>query len=250
MTWAHKMIWRWVILLGIACLPVRAQESQFLPEINTYLKLNQSVRVYLETKEDRDAGDPQQFAIGPSIQFYLKRLVKLRDSTVFDLDDSKSRLFVLETGYRTITAPNAPLENRVLVSATSNFPLKAGLLLLDRNRADLDWKGGEFTWRYRNKLTLERTLRLRSRHHIPYVAVEPFYLSQYHKWSTTSLYAGSLFPMGKYVQFNAYYEHDNNTGKRPNQQVNSLGLALDLYFSLKSQHRSPSVRPSQGSDVK
>lgn len=46
--------------------------------------------------------------------------------------------------------------------ATSNFPLKAGALILDRNRADLDWKSGSFTWRYRNKLTLERTFTIRS----------------------------------------------------------------------------------------
>jgi len=250
MTQTHNTIWRWLILLGVACLPARAQESQFIPEFDAHLNLNQSFRAYVEAKEDRDGGDPTQFSVGPSIQFYLKRLVKLRDSTVFDLDDSKSRLFVLEAGYRTITAPNAPLENRVLISATSNFPLKAGLLLLDRNRADLDWKGGEFAWRYRNRLTLERTFRLRSRHHIPYVAVEPFYVSQYHKWSTTSLYAGSLFPLGKYVQLNAYYEHDNNTGKRPNHQVNSVGLALNLYFSMKSHHSSPSPQPSQRPDAK
>ena len=30
-----------------------------------------------------------------------------------------------------------------------------------------------------------------------------------------------------------YYEHDNNTGKHPNQQVNSAGLDMNLYFSLE-----------------
>jgi hypothetical protein len=127
MTQAHKRICRWVILLGIACSPARAQEFQFLPEIDTHLKLNPSVRLYLETKEDREAGDPQQFTIGPSIQFYVKPLLKLKNSTIFDLDDSKSRMLVLEAGYRAVTAPNAPLDNRVLLTATSNFPLKAGI---------------------------------------------------------------------------------------------------------------------------
>jgi hypothetical protein len=120
----------------------------------------------------------------------------------------------------------------MIVAATSNFPLSAGFYVSDRNRADLDWKSGVFTWRYRNKLTVERTFAIRSYHLIPYVAAEPYYESQYSKWSTTSLYAGCLFPVGKHVEFNAYYEHDNNTGKHPNQQVNSAGLALYLYFSL------------------
>jgi hypothetical protein len=60
-------------------------------------------------------------------------------------------------------------------------------------------------------------------------------VDQYHKWSTTALYAGCLFPVGKHVQFNSYYEHDNNTGKRPNKQQSSVGLALYLYFSLENK---------------
>ena len=76
-----------------------------------------------------------------------------------------------------------------------------------------------------------------SYHLIPYVAAEPFYESQYDKWSTISLYAGGLFPIGKHVEFNAYYEHDNNTGKRPNKQQASIGLALYLYFSLERPPR-------------
>jgi hypothetical protein len=155
--------------------------------------------------------------------------------TAFDLDDSKSRALVLETGYRYITAPDAPSENRMLVALTSNFPMKAGFHISDRNRADLDWENGRFTWRYRNKLTLERTFSIRSYHLIPYVAAEPYYVDQYHKWSTTALYAGCLFPVGKHVQFNSYYEHDNNTGKRPNQPQSSVGLALYLYFSLEKK---------------
>jgi hypothetical protein len=84
-------------------------------------------------------------------------------------------------------------------------------------------------------LTVERTFAIRSYHFIPYIAAEPFYETQYPKWSTTSLYAGRLFPAGKHVEFNTDYEHDNNTGKHPNQQVNSAGLAHYLYFSVGEQ---------------
>jgi hypothetical protein len=162
----------------------------------------------------------------------LKPLVKLKRVKTFDLDDAKSRALVVEAGYRYITAPGATPEERMVLAATSHFPIAAGFRLSDRSRADLDWKSRKFTWRYRNKLTVERTLAIRSYHLIPYVAAEPFYESQYSRWSTTSLYAGCLFPVGRHVEFNTYYEHDNNTGKSPNQQVNSAGLALYLFFSL------------------
>jgi hypothetical protein len=232
---SNETFCRWVFLVSLACLPARAQNVQFLPEIDAHLKLNSTFRAYLQAKDDREGGDPTQATIGPSLQLYLKPLIRLKRVKSFDLDDAKSRFLVLEAGYRYIAAPDAPSENRMLVAVTSNFPLNAGFFLSDRNRADLDWKSGIFTWRYRNKLTLERTFAIRSYHFIPYVASEPFYESQYSKWSTTSLYAGSLFPVGKHVQFNAYYEHDNNTGRRPNRQVNSVGLALNLYFSLEKK---------------
>jgi hypothetical protein len=218
--------------LLFACASVHAQSVEFLPEIDAYLKLKSDVRVYFQAKDDREGGDPLQATLGPSIQFYLKPLLRLKKIAAFDLNDAKQRPLVLEAGYRYITAPDADPENRFLTAVTLHFPIKASFLITDRNRADLDWKGGQFTWRYRNKLTLERTFAIHSYHLIPYVAAEPFYESQYSKWSTTSLYAGCLLPVGKHVQFNPYYEHDNNTGKKSNYQVNSIGLVLDLFFSV------------------
>jgi len=57
--------------------------------------------------------------------------------------------------------------------------------------------------------------------------------SKYSKWSDTALYAGCLFPVGKHVEFDTYYEHQNNTGARPNQQLDQLGIILNLFFSIR-----------------
>ncbi len=218
--------------LSTKCVSLHAQSTQFLPEVDPYLTLNPMFRVYFQAKDDRDGGDPTQATLGPSVQLFLKPVLKLKNITAFDLDDAKKRPVEFEIGYRYITAPNTPLDNRLLTAVTFRFPLKAAVLITDRNRADLDWKGGAFNWRYRNKLTLERTFAIRAYHLIPYVAAEPYYESQYAKWSTTALYAGCLLPVGHHVQFNPYYEHDNNTGKHPNEQVNYIGLQLNLYFSI------------------
>lgn len=214
----------------LACSLCCAQDTQFLPEIDQYLKLSSNSRILLQAKDDREGGDPTQFTFGPSIQLFFKPLLKLKDVTRFDLDDVKKRPVMFESGYRIITAPNTPAENRALEAVTFRIPLMAQMMTSDRNRADLDWKAGVFTWRYRNKLTLQRSLPISSYHFTPYVAAEVFYESQYSKWSTTDLYAGCLFPVGKHVQFDGYYEHENNTGKSPNRQNNFIGLALHLYF--------------------
>jgi hypothetical protein len=225
------MFGRWTVLAFLACIAAHAQDTQFLPEIDGYLKLNPNFRTYLQVKDDRDGGDPQQFSFGPSLQFYFKPLLKLKHVSLFDLNDAKKRPLAVETGYRIITAPGAQNKNRAIEAVIFHLPFVSQTLFSDRNRADLDWQAGTFTWRYRNKLTLQRTLRISSYHLIPYVAAEAFYENQYRKWSSTALYAGCLFPIGKRVQFDAYYEHENNTGTTPNHQDNFVGIALHLYFS-------------------
>jgi hypothetical protein len=223
------------IVFAFMPTPTIAQSVQTLPEIDAHVTVNSFFRAYFQAKDDRDAGATDQVSIGPSVQFYLKPIVKLKRVSTFDLDDSKSRFLVLETGYRYITAPGLAPFNRMETVMTLNFPLKYGFRMSDRNRADLDWKISGFTWRYRNRLWLERTFAIHSYHFIPYSAVEPYYVDQFHKWSTTAVFVGSLFPVGKHVQFNAYYEHENNTGKKPNSQQDSVGLVLDLHFSLEKK---------------
>jgi hypothetical protein len=224
-----------VVSAAGAGILVSAQTVQVLPEIDAHVTIGPYAQTYLQAKDDRDAGATDQFSIGPSMQLYLKSLVTLKRITAFDLDDARRRPLVFEAGYRCITAPGEPTTERMEAIVTPHFPLKGGALIADRNRADLEWKGGEFSWRYRNKLRLERTFTVHSYHLIPYIAAEPYYVEQYSKWSTTALFVGSNFPVGKHVQLEAYYEHENNTGKSPNQQQNSFGLVLNLYYSVRSK---------------
>src|SRR5215471_12077907 len=113
---------KWAVLVGLACTLSSAQDTQFLPEITQHLKLNSHVRVLLQAKDDRDGGDPEQFNFGPSVEFYLKPLLKLKNVTLFDLNDVKKRPIVFESGYRIITAPSTPAKNRVIEAVTFHFP--------------------------------------------------------------------------------------------------------------------------------
>ena len=220
--------------VALFCLPGNAQTLQGLPEIDSYVNLNPNLRFTFQVKETREGGYPTQAEVGPSLDFYVKPLVKLRGVSEFDLDDSKARFLVLSIGYRYLPQANgAPPTNRLEPVATFNFPMKGRFLLTDRNRADLDWKTGNFSWRYRNRFQVERTLKFRSYHPAPYVSAEFFYESQYRKWADTALYAGCLFPVGRHVEFDPYYEHQNNTDKSPNQQLDQLGIILNLFFSVR-----------------
>lgn len=217
----------------LSCEVISAQETQFLPEVDVYLKLNSIARLRVQASNTRQGGDPTQLTIGPDLELYVKPLVRLKEVTSFDLDDAKSRPLVITAGYRYLAAPGSPSTNRMELTATSHFPAKPGLLLSDRNRSDLDWSNGKFKWRYRNKLEVEKALAIHSYHPAPYSSVEVYYESQYQKWSTTEIYAGCLFPIRKRFEFDAYYEHQNNTGKSPNRQLHGIGLTLNIYFSAK-----------------
>ena len=224
--------WLFAIALVVPACGVAAQTSEFLPEVDAYYKVTSELRVWIQAKETYEAGDPVTAEFGPSLDFYLKPMVRLQDITTFDLDDSKSQPLIFSVGYRYLPYPSSPPTNRMEPLVTFNFPVpKIRLLLTDRNRGDLDWQSGGFTWRYRNRVQLERDARIHSYHFQPYVSGEFFYESQYSKWADTAVYIGCLLPIGRHVEFNPYYEHQNQTGSSPNQQYNQFGLMVNLYFA-------------------
>ena len=218
----------WVVCL---CIPACAQTDQFLPEIDFYTKLHERVRFQLQARQTWEANEPVQAEFGPSVDFYVPSWIRLANVTKFDLDDAKPRPLVLSVGYRYLPEANGgAATNRMEPVATARFPVTSKLLLTNRNRFDLDWKSDGFAWRYRNRVQIEGPVAVRSYHLTPYASVEAFYQSAYGKWSDTAIYAGCLFPIRKHVQLDPYYEHQNNTGKRPNQQLDQFGVVLNLFF--------------------
>jgi hypothetical protein len=212
-------------------VPARPQTSttEFLPEINAYVRLNSNVRFAFQAKETIAEGDITRSDVGASIEAYLRPLEGLRRITVFDLDETKCAPVLFSVGYRYLPASGKPDVNRMQQVAMFHFPLR-GFLVTDKNRADLDWSSGSFNWRYRNRLTAERRLTINSYHPAPYVSAEVFYESPFAKWSATRFYAGGLLPLSKHIELDPYYQHENSTGARPNQQKNAAGLILWLYF--------------------
>jgi hypothetical protein len=90
---------------------------------------------------------------------------------------------------------------------------------------DLRFINDEFSWRYRNRLTIERSFKARSFEFSPYVRAEVYYDHKVTKWSRTTFGGGVTIPFRKHYEIEAYYEHQNDTSKSPNRQVNALGSA-------------------------
>jgi hypothetical protein len=105
-----------------------------------------------------------------------------------------------------------------------------GVLVSDRHRLDIRAIGGEYSWRYRNRLTVEREFAVGRFRFGPYGRAEIYYDSRYHKCSRTELTAGSVFPITRHFELEGYYAHQHDTGKSPNRTVNAVGAVINLYF--------------------
>jgi hypothetical protein len=90
--------WLSLVIVFLFSEMLSAQEAQFLPEVDVYLKLNSNIRLRVQAQDTRDGGDPTQAAIGPDLQLYMKPLIRLEQVTAFDLDDAKSRPLVVTAG--------------------------------------------------------------------------------------------------------------------------------------------------------
>lgn len=119
-----------------------AQTGQLVPEIDFTYKLTSVVRASFQAKATREAGEQESAEIGPSIELYLKPLVKLKSVTLFDLDDTKSRPLVFSIGYRYLPSPDSPSVHRMEPTLTFHFPI-ASFLLSDKNRGDLRLDRGQ-----------------------------------------------------------------------------------------------------------
>jgi hypothetical protein len=182
----ETLVTRWLSAIGIGVMiglgpSLAAQSVQSWPEVDTYLKLNSDVRASFYAALTRENATGSSAEIGPNIDFFLRPLLKLKRITVFQLDQSKDRPLMLRLGYRYMPSTDGTVENRGIAEATGRYPLIKGVLLSDRNRAEFRDISGQFSWRYRNRLSSERTFAIRRYHFTPYLRAEVFYDSNFEK---------------------------------------------------------------------
>ena len=203
----------------------QGQTNELWPEIDVSVKLNKNMRLLFSAAGTSEHGQRTDYDFGANIDFYVKPLRELA-STRGHNDESKSRLLHLRVGYHYFGTG----EDRIVLEATGRLPLPVEAKVSLRNRTDLRFIDGDYSWRYRPRLAIERSFAIRKYHFTPYVRIEGYYDSAYKKWSRTALTAGCVFPIRKRSELEAYLEHQNKTETSPNKQVNALGVQLNLYF--------------------
>jgi len=216
------------ILVTLFSAPALGQTKQLWPELDVYVKINPITRLYFSAARTKENGDSTDTDFSVSIDFHIKPLVSLKNNRA--RDESKSKLLLLRAGFHYIPSRDGPTENRIALDAIPRLPLKAGIVATARNRLELRFINGDFSWRFRHRLGIERNFAIGSYGITPYARAEFYYDSTYGKWSRTALTGGCIFPIRKHSEMEAYYEHQNKTEKSPNLQLSAIGIQLNLYF--------------------
>ena len=227
------MLWRYLLLtlfLLVSCLQAQDQ-SQFWPELDTYVELTPRTRLFFlaALSSDQDTRNLEgQF--GANLDFFLRPFLR---PSLRDMDPAKSRLLTFRVGYRYLATLRGTgnTENRPIAELTSRFKLPLAILLSDRNRVDFRFISGQsFSWRYRNRVTFERNFSIRNYKFTPYLRGELFYDSRFDKIAKNAFTVGSVFPLTKRTEFELYYQDQRDSSTEPNYHTRGAGLAVSLYF--------------------
>jgi len=216
------------LLFVLVCPSVRAQQTQTqdLPEIDTYVGLTDRIRLMFMVSRSTDGSTVNSAQMGPNLDFNFRPLLRKKIRTN---DSSKGNFLTFRIGYQYLKNSGKPDENRVPLQLTSRFHLPWSMELAERNRIDLRIISGQFSWRYRNRITIERSFSIKSHSFTPYARGEIYYDSVQGTWYKNTYSAGSSFPIRKRFELEGYYEHENTTGGSP-PHINGIGTTFSMYF--------------------
>ena len=107
------------------------------------------------------------------------------------------------------------LEHRVMLEATPHLPLGAGFSLNDRNRIEARVVNGVLSERYRNRIQLERAMKLFDHRATPYLAFEDLFDTHYHQWSRKRYGLGVRVSLQRHLSLETSYARQNDRRSTP-----------------------------------
>jgi len=212
-------------------ISAHAQSTQVWPEMGVFTRLNDRMRFYFLATRVKESHDFTEGEFGPNFDFYLRPFRDRKRFAGFRLDESKNRFLLVRVGYRYLDSfSDDPDEHRVVLEGTARYPLTGGVLISNRGRVDARFIDGEYSWRFRSRLSVEKEFSLGPVRMNPYARGEVFYDSRFDAWTRTEWIGGAAFPLNRRVELEGYFDYQHDTGGDPNRQVYAIGTVLNLYF--------------------
>jgi hypothetical protein len=213
---------------AMVCQTLSAQSSQgqFLLEIDAYWTLNPVMRVQALVARTKDGDSFNSATTGSGVNFFVKPLSSKRRTNA---DEANRKLLTLGVTYSYINNVDKANENRLQFDMAPKFPLPKDMLLDDRNRLELRIISGDVTWRYRNRLTFQRSFQSDRFKFTPYARAEAFYEINQGEWSELTYSFGGFIPIRERIEVEPYYERQDLYGSK-SFHVNAVGVTLAFYF--------------------
>lgn len=203
-------------------------EAEVWPAISATFEVTSRSRV--KVSYDRHKGEDSfynQNKVGAIFSFRMKRIVSFIDH----VDQENEYHLVLGSGYeflRTDQGNGVKSEHRLLFQLTPKYVLGPKLLAQDRSQLEFRWIGGQYNFRYRNKLMVSRQFKIDRVRFAPYVSGELFWDRNRHAWTENQYSFGAQIPYRKLLALDVYYMHQNCTTCSLDP-LNIFGLSLALY---------------------
>ena len=206
--------------------------TELTPGFSVGLEVTRRIRLDLYTGRERDDLDAAKWKIGAGASFRVRPLLKrLADDT----DSDKWHRLVVGGFYeysRSTESGVHTIEHKAYVEATLRWDFAGSYLVSNRVRTEYRCLGGEYRFRFRDGLMLERTLRPGWFKITPYVLGEAYWDQHYGKWNKSRFIGGSRVRLFSRTSLDLYYERSHcTTCSHP--QTNSLGATVMIFFKRK-----------------
>jgi hypothetical protein len=209
-----------------------ADASEFWPELNGFVQLNDRTRAFFDLayalgKES----DVRSGNVAAYLDLSLKPVAR---QELLTGDWQRNKYLWARVGYDRIfevtdSAGVEVAENRGVVALFGRVPLPAATWLEARTRADFRWIGGEYSNRYRFRLDLSREFAVRERAVVPYCNVEWFYDTRYDDWSRTLATLGAEVTMTDHFRYEVYVARQAD--RVPEEKdLDALGVVLKWFY--------------------
>jgi len=220
-------------MAGSSSGQTQSSKSEFWPELDVFLNLNQDSRLYFMYSGVRQS-DLTDYADGEVGGFYDFFLLPMPGEKPGQHPNSPRYKFLMLRGgfeYSTTPAGNSKPSTQYIpvILIDARFRLPWHFLLAERNRGDLRVVNGVFSPIYRNRLRLERPFRAGRFQLAPFAQAEVFYSAQADEFNQFRYSIGLDWVMVRHAILEPYYTREHNV-KISTPNVNALGIKLELYF--------------------
>ena len=185
------------------------------PEFDIWFKLNEQDRIYLMTSFATD--EEESYHEGAAGIAWDRKL---------------SEKWSIRGGYRyvyTQADPQDTKENRFILDAKYYVDLGDQWLLTNRNRVDLRFLDSGFSWRFRDRLQIERPFVIREHDLVLWSSFEVWHDHSYDDLiNRNRLMAGFTFFFNKWLSTDIFYAFQNE--KNPQSNKNAIGIFLGIWL--------------------